>query len=680
MVEVSKNYNPYRQARHVDMEIEFDVTEHEAVKNSTISVNNYESISNLSQLKETNYTDKKYATCEENLVMLDGTWNYMPNNTSNEHIGWWGKTISNINGEFNNKPILSATFTNKYSSVGFTVESSRTNPISECRIICYNDNEVIYDEVFESDNNIIFADIPVPEFNKVVVEVLKTQRPHRRVKVLSFMIGILKKFTKNDIVTATITEEASINSETLPINELSFEVYDPKKYFETYHSKNKYMYRPATKNANVTCTNAGSITILNQVKDLNTKLYKYATCEEDFVKLDGTYRYLPNDYVNRNTQVGFINNELSDENGNFINIPTITYTWNTPINFSGLRVFFGDDSYATDVTVKLYRNNTLIETMRNVENEDTVLDIDLGALECTKAVLYFNSVNKPYRYLKIADIQVLRTAESWVSYLTKGRNIRADIIIDGERVNVGNNYTFHNLEQSNYELTANIIAKDYIAKLDRQHCPAGSNTTITLNEALTNILNNSGITIKYGSNSLPGTKVRNTQPKDTSKRAGIHYFTQAAMGTCFLDRNKILHVTELNPTKSYVDRIDMDNVYKSNIVRMNEYISMIRLTSHNTYVDPEPPEEHYNAGSGQNYREIENDCIYSNNGLNVAKWLLKQAERRVYFEMETRGNPAVELGDTIKIKTRDGTIYFAVVFYQKFEYGGGLKSTIKAVI
>ena len=679
MVNVSNTYNPYRQARHVDMEIELDVVEHDAVNNMTLSVNGSESISDISQLKETHYTDKKYATCEENLIMLDGTWNYIPNNTLNEHIGWWSNYTSDENGYFETNPQLTATFTNKYSSVGFTVESSKTNPIAECRFICYNDNEVIYDEVFESDNNIIFADIPVPEFNKVIVEVIRMGKPYTRVKILSFMVGILKKFNKDDIVTATITEEVSINSETLPINELNFEVYDPNKYFETYHSINKYMYRPATKNANVTCTNAGSITILNQVKDLNTKLYKYATCEEDFVKLDGTYRYLSNDYENQNKQVGFINNELSDENGNFTNIPTITYTWNNPINFSGLRVFFGDDSYATDITVELYRNNTLIETMRNIENEDTVLDIDLGASECTKAILYFNSVNRPYRYLKIADIQVLRTAESWVSYLTKGRNIRVDIIIDGERVNVGNNYTFHNLEQSNYELTANIIAKDYIAKLDRQHCPAGSNTTITLNEALTNILNNSGITIKYESNSLPGTKVRKTQPKDTSKRAGIHYFTQAGMCTCFLDRNKVLHVTELNPTKSYVDRIDMDNIYKSNIVRMNDYVSMIRLTSNNTYVDPET-ESHYNAGSGQNYREIENDCVYPNNGLNVAKWLLKQAQRRVYFEIESRGNPAVEIGDTIKIKTRDGTIYFAVVFYQKFEYSGGIKSTIKAVI
>ena len=678
MVNVSRNYNPYRDARHVDMLIEFDLSEHEATQNGTIYVNNYETISNFSQLKQSDYRDKKYATCEDGLVLLDGTWSYMPDDTSNEHIGWWGKSISNENAEFNVTPTFTVEFTNIYSCVGFTLESSKTNPIQECRVRCYNDDTLLCDEIIESDDNVMLVDTPVNNFNKVIFEVLKTKQPRRRVKILSFNVGILKRFNKNDIVQATITEEASINSETLPINELSFEIYDPKKYFSNYHSNARYRDSQATNKANITAVNASNISILNQLKDLNTKLYKYATCEDGYTLLDGTYRYLPDNLSGTNKQLAFINNQISDIYGHFTNIPKITYSWSNTVEFSGLRIFFGGDSYPTEILVKIYNGNTLLGT-ENIYNDEDVCDIYFGAKQCTSVELSFNEMEKGYRYLKISDIQVMKDIDGWVSRITKSHNIKASIIIDGEKINVGSKYMFNRLEQNENGLTTTIVAKDYISKLDRQHCPVGSNTQITLDQAITNLLTNSGITINYGNNISANTSVRNTPPKDTSKRAGIHYFTQAAKATCFLDRNKVLQVRQLNKGKS-VDYLNMDNIYKADILRLSDYINMIRLSVPNPYIDPEPEPSRYYGGSGLYYREIENSCVPSQNGQAVANWLLSQAERRIYFEMETRGNPALELGDTVKIKTKEGVIYFAVIFSQTFEYNGGLKSTIKAVI
>lgn len=678
MVEVSKNYYPYNQTRHVDMEIEFDVTERDAINNYTLSVNNQETISNIYQLRKTDYIDRKYATCESNMVRLDGTWRYMPDELTTQQIGWWSTSISNQNREFTTNPTLTATFTNKYSCVGFTITSSKTNPISECKVTCYNDNTLIYNEVFESDNHIIFADIPVNEFNKVIVEVIKTKEPYRRVKILSFAVGILKVFNKNDIVTATITEETSINSQTLPINELSFEIYDPNKYFGTYYSDTKYVYRSATKHASISSTNSHSLSRENQLNDFDKQLYKYATCEDNYVRLDGTYRYLPDSSIPTSYQIGYINSTISDEEGTFSNIPTITYSWNTSIDFSGLEICFVGDSYAREINVELYNGNSLIHE-QTFNNNDSTANISFGSHNCTSIVMSFNKMNKSYRHLKISEIHILRNAETWSSYITKGRNIKANIIIDGEEVNVGNNYMFNRLDQSHEGLTTTIVAKDYISKLDRQHCPAGSNTTTTLDNMLTTVLNNSGISVRYWNKSIKNTTIRRTVPKDTSKRAAIHYLTQAAKATCFLDRNKILHVRPLGQ-RSYVDTLDMNNIYKSDIMRLDDYVNMIRLSVPNPYIEPEPEPERYYGGSGYYYREIENSCVYPDNGQAVADWLLTQAKRRMYFEMETRGNPALEIGDTVKIQTRDGTIYFAVVFYQQFEYNGGLKSTIKAII
>jgi len=677
MIPVSETYNPYKQARHVGIEIMLDATERKALSGCTFTTNSQESISNLTQLKQSEYEDIKYATCEDDFTMLDGSYNYLPDTLTNEHIGWWSQEISDENGDFDTYPTLTAQLNNTYDVVGFSLYSSKENGIAECNISAYNDNTLIYNETFTSGNEVLIADIPTSSFNKVVVEVTKSLQPYRRVKLLSFLFGIQKTWDKNDIISARISEGASINSETLPINELVFEMYDPEHYFSNQHAERMYVYKKASRTAKVSTVNSGSITNINQIKDLKTDLYKYATCEDDYVMLDGTYEYLPDGTIPDNVQIGFISSELSMVDNSFENKPKITYTWRGSVSFAGLRLYFGADNYATNIKVSAYYNGGLVSSKDFTNNED-VAELRFSISKCDKLEFEFSTANKPNRYLKISDIQILRYTESWVEYLTKNQNISASLIIEGEKINVGSKYQFYQLEQSGEGLTATITAKDYVERLDRQNYTQGRNGTTTLNTMLESVLNNTGITINYGNSLLSSTTVSRATPKDTSKRAAIHYLTQAAKSTCFLDRNRVLQVKPFDSGTTFVDAFNMDNIYRSDIFRMSDYVNMIRLTVTNSYVDPEDTHT-YNGGSGLYYREIENSCVYTGNGQSVADWLLQQAKRRTYFEMETRGNPALELGDTVQVELEDGTVYLAVIFEQTFEYDGGLKATVKAV-
>jgi hypothetical protein len=677
MIPVSESYNPYKRARHLDIAIALDATEKNALTGCTFTANDEESISNLNQLKVEDFKDIKYATCENNLVMLDGTYNYLPDTLTNEHIGWWSTEISDENGDFQTYPTLTAQLNKTYDVVGFSIYSSKENAIAECNISVYNNEELIYNETFVSENELLIADIPTTNFNKVIVQVTKTLQPYRRVKVLSFLFGIKKNWNKNDIISASISEGASILSETIEISELVFEIYDPMNYFGNQHADRKYVYKKASVTALASQVNNGSISKLNQIKDLKTQLYKYATCEPDFTMLDGTYNYLPDNNIPDELQIGFINNELSDLNNSFTNNPKIIYTWRGSIGFSGLRIYFGEDNYATKINIKAYYNNGLIAS-KDYTNNQAVCEFNFSVTKCDKIELEFIEVNKPYRYLKISDIQILRYSESWVSYLTRNQNISASIIVEGEKINVGSKYQFYKLDESGNELTAKIIAKDYMEKLDRQNYTGGQSGTSTLNEMLQSVLNKTEIPINYSDNSLANTTVSRATPKDTSKRAALHYLTQAAQCTCFLDRNRVLQVRPFNTGSTFTDSYNMDNIYDSNIFRMNDYVNMVRLTVTDEYNEQE--ESHtYHGGSGLYYREVENGCVATINGQAVANWLLTQYKRRVYFEIKTRGNPATELGDTIQVELQDGTIYLAVVYEQVYEYNGGLQATLKAV-
>lgn len=675
MIPVSTTYNPYKQARHVGIEIMLDATERKAASHCTFTTNGQESISNISQIKKYEFEDVKYATCEDGLVMLDGSYNYLPDTLTNEHIGWWSTEISDENGDFDTYPTLTAQLSNTYDVVGFSLYSSKENGIAECNISAYNGDTLIYNETFTSDNEVLIADIPTSSFNKVVVEVTKSLQPYRRVKLLSFLFGIQKTWDKNDIISARITEGASINSEALNINELVFEMYDPEHYFSNQHAERMYVYKKASRTAKVSTVNSGAITNINQIKDLKTDLYKYATCEDGLVMLDGTYEYLPDGTIPDNVQIGFISSELSMVDNSFENKPKITYTWRGSVSFAGLRLYFGADNYATNIKVSAYYNGGLVSS-KDFTNSEDIATLKFSISKCDKLEFEFSTANKPHRYLKISDIQILRYAESWVEYLTKNQNISASLIIEGEKINVGSKYQFYQLEQSGEGLTATITAKDYIEHLDRQGYTEGRSGTTTLNTMLESVLADTGISINYSDASLSSTTVSRATPKDTTKRAAIHYLTQAAKATCFLDRNRVLQVKPFDAGTTFVDSFNMDNIYRSDIFRMSDYINMIRLTVSDEYADQSHT---YNGGSGLYYREIQNNCVYTGNGQSVANWLLQQAKKRVYFEMEARCNPALELGDTVQVELEDGTVYLAVIYEQTFEYGDGLKGTVKAV-
>jgi hypothetical protein len=255
--------------------------------------------------------------------------------------------------------------------------------------------------------------------------------------------------------------------------------------------------------------------------------------------------------------------------------------------------------------------------------------------------------------------------------------MEAFFVINGEQVAMGKSYLFDSLEQTNGGLTAKITAKDYVDHFDVQKYE-GMHGTTTLSTAISDILADTGIIAEYGSAAIANTTVSKSAPKDTTKRAAIHYFAQAACATCTLNREGKLKIKPFD-VSSYADTLTLDVMYDEDVAKMSDYVNMIRLTVSDEYTDP-ATENIYWGGSGLYYREMENDCVYTGNGQNVANWLLHQASRRVYFEVKTRGNPALELGDTVRIITRDGTAYLAVVYSQDFVYDGGLSCTLKAVV
>ena len=152
MIPVSNTYNPYTTVRDVDIKLEFDLIESEATSGATYNINEENTVSNLNQLSSGETNTVKYATCEDNLVRLDGTWDYLPDTiTTDEVTGWWSNAVSDENGEFTTNPKLTVTLDDDYNCVGFTMYTENTNIIDEFKVTTLNEDIEISEETFFGD-------------------------------------------------------------------------------------------------------------------------------------------------------------------------------------------------------------------------------------------------------------------------------------------------------------------------------------------------------------------------------------------------------------------------------------------------------------------------------------------------------------------------------------------------
>ena len=311
MIAVPQTYNPYTTIRDVDMVVTFDAISPTAANRATYSATNQQSITNLNQINTREFADVNYATCEDGLTKLDGTWHYLDAVVTTQHIGWWTNILSDAYGVFSTPPKFTATLSQPDDVVGFTLHFASSNPVKRCLVTTYNGNDEIYSEEFTSDNASIIIDLPASDFDKVDVEILETLEPYRRVKLSNFVFGITKRWTRDNILSASVSEEADITGNTLPINELTVEFDNSNGDFDLIGETKTYVYKTASNTATISATDKNEIANLNQLRDNVTQGYNYATCENSLVELKGEHHYLPPISL-MNYQIGYVNNTLSN--------------------------------------------------------------------------------------------------------------------------------------------------------------------------------------------------------------------------------------------------------------------------------------------------------------------------------------------------------------------------------
>lgn len=150
----------------------------------------------------------------------------------------------------------------------------------------------------------------------------------------------------------------------------------------------------------LSATNITSFSDINSLKKEENEIDDYMTGEWNYSILDGSLLHLPDVLTDI---YPFISQELSDENRERVNEPTLSIDFTQNHSSSGITLSFQGD-YPQEVRI-VWKNefDSVLSDMRFYPNS-TIFFCENSVDNYQHIYMYFDKSNAPYRYLKITDI------------------------------------------------------------------------------------------------------------------------------------------------------------------------------------------------------------------------------------------------------------------------------------
>lgn len=281
--------------------------------------------------------------------------------------------------------------------------------------------------------------------------------------------------------------------------------------------KIKYVDKsPTTKaDCNVTCEDKQSHVNLEELNNDNSQVMQFATFEKNRTLLNGRFYDFPDEVPLGQV---YISESMSDDEGVFDNPIVLTRTFSQQHTSPGISFTFDkndDQCWCNDLNIKWYRDDELLSDISYNPN-NTVYFCQKNVVAFNKMVITFNSTNKPYRYLRIFNIddgidrefgedelyglniieEISESADS-LSVNTADININAKTEVDfifqrTQPIYIYNNENlickmFNSESSREVEHKYNIYAEDYIGILDKEQFLGGIYTDYSLKSLLDEI-------------------------------------------------------------------------------------------------------------------------------------------------------------------------------------------------
>lgn len=490
----------------------------------------------------------------------------------------------------------------------------------------------------------------------------------------------------------------------------------------------------ASSNATITTSTSCAVSQTGQILDDEREISeRYVALELNHTLLDGQSVSIP-DEVN-GIKTGWWSEKLSNENTAFTNQPYIEFTLSEPASSIGFTVKFDDKGqhFAQEFSVETYdENGGTITTKTITGNDKTECKVDMPSDNYSKVRFTFIKTALPYMRIVVSEflfgieqkfdkdnlVKATWTYETNMQsanlafstlvftfdntdkkynltnpngifqYLQNTQEITSELKIGEngktlETVNMGKMF-YSTSEASDDAITAEITATDAINWMDQSICSVYIQQAATVPNAIQAVLDDAGIDLTVQMDEeVAARMVGQWFPENSTHRECLRLIAQAARCAMYISREGVLTLENLEVLNTPVDSLDGDNLYNYNGLKVEERVNTLCLQSKKFLSGEETNVDTTATNKMQDEITktvtVTNNIVYPDDAQNVANWLLKCYQRNMIFQHRWRGNPAMELGDTVAIYDAFGSENMANVTKITLEYNGGLTGEITAI-
>lgn len=455
---------------------------------------------------------------------------------------------------------------------------------------------------------------------------------------------------------------------------------------------------------------------------------KWTSLEPDFWRLDGTYDLLPDD--TDGLQVGWWSSVLSGADGVFDTPPFVQYMFDEELASIGWTLYFDAKTgqYPTQTRVELLAaDGTVTETLVYAGNSPMQAMAYPGGVPYTGVRFTFLSTSEPFRRIRLSEVLMglikrydrdtlgtvslvygaaldasalpsrqlvftfdnadgsfnLLDPQEIFRHLQEGHTLDVDMVVGGEAVYMGE-FFFDHADASRSVIVPEITAADRAIKLESYTFDGGRDASATLSAAIAEVLGVTGmeIPVMFGGDTASRT-VHMSVPEGTTVREAVRMMAQAARCTPYFDREGVLRFEDFAVKAVPDGEITADELYDFSGVSVSERVYGVRLWVQDNYrigADGTPGRQKvFFSGNESLAVGYSNPCIADSEGQAVAEWLLRTANMMRRYKVRNRCDPAVEIGDTLRIADAYGNDGNAVVTGLNITFGQSLSATTEAI-
>ncbi len=164
----------------------------------------------------------KIVTLEPDMWVLGGGYEIY----NDQNIPFWSTAMSGADGGFTTAPTVTIDFDNQYTSLGIYLRFAPATGdfCSSVTITWYQGATQLSQKTFTPTSASYFCANTVTAYNKVVITLNKTNKPHRYARLEQVLFGIVREFAADEIESVKILQQVNLLSTELAVNTLDWKL------------------------------------------------------------------------------------------------------------------------------------------------------------------------------------------------------------------------------------------------------------------------------------------------------------------------------------------------------------------------------------------------------------------------------------------------------------------------